>query len=145
MLTSKQNSEWCLLLDLICSWFVPVGAGGKNVSTVSTAGRNINIAWSRDGEFVAVGCTSATKVRCAVVLASPCVLQPLRTPSVQDEIVNIINFRAGAIMKHIKFTYEVNGMSWDTHNNLWLCTGQKGCVGADELLSCSTVQLERGV
>jgi THO complex subunit 3 len=64
-----RSTQWDVVL-LIVVIFMVLGlqlscAGAKAASTITTNNRNINVAWSRDGEHVAVG----SKVCCQYLLS----------------------------------------------------------------------------
>jgi len=78
----------------------------KAVATINTGGQNINIAWSPDGNNIAVGN--------------------------KKDVVSIIDARKYKIVKEHKFAYEVNEMCWHRSGEHFLLTTGNGSI---EILS----------
>jgi len=75
---------------------------GKSSHVIDTKGQNINIAWSPDGNHVAVGN--------------------------KKDIISIIDTRRWKIVKDHKFPFEVNEMSWNPSGDHILLTTGNGTV-----------------
>jgi len=76
--------------------------GGKCTHCINTSGENINVAWSPDGEYLAVGN--------------------------KDDVVSIIDPRKYKIVKSHKFQYEVNEMGWNNTGEIFFLTTGLGTV-----------------
>jgi THO complex subunit 3 len=75
---------------------------GKCKATIQTPGQNINVAWSPDGNYIAVGN--------------------------KHDVVSIIDVRKNQIVKNQEFKYEVNEMTWNPSGDTFLLTTSKGTV-----------------
>lgn len=75
---------------------------GKCIQTIVTTGENINIAWSPDGNHIAVGN--------------------------KDDQLSIVDTKKNKIIKTTKFPFEVNEISWNNDGNLFFLTTGIGTV-----------------
>eukprot|EP01079_Euglenida_sp_SAG-EU17-18_P007025 gene7025-6671_t len=85
------------------------------VSTVELKGDNINLAWCPTGNYMAVGD--------------------------KDDMISIIDAREMKVVKHHKFTQEVNEIGWDTLGRHLYVTGE----GMVDLYSVPDLRLEHKV
>jgi len=74
----------------------------KSVDTYTTKGENINIAWSPDGNYIAVGN--------------------------KEDLITFIDLRSGKILHEQAFKCEVNEIAWNPDSNLFFLTNGQGCV-----------------
>jgi len=82
---------------------------GKPAYTIPTSGENINIAYSPDGLYIAVGN--------------------------KDDCLSIIDTRRAKVFKRTQFKYEVNEFSWDVSGKyFFLTTGQSSGMGTVEVM-----------
>uniref|UniRef100_A0A8D8UJR8 THO complex subunit 3 n=1 Tax=Cacopsylla melanoneura TaxID=428564 RepID=A0A8D8UJR8_9HEMI len=70
--------------------------------TISTKGENINIAWSPNGNTIAVGN--------------------------KEDLVTFIDVRMTKIIMEQQFNFEVNEISWNNSSDLFFLTNGQGCV-----------------
>merc|ERR1712080_200689 len=77
---------------------------GKSCHGIETKGQNINLSWSPDGNYIAVGS--------------------------KDDIISIIDSRKMKpnILKSQKYSYEVNEMAWNQTGEYFLMTTGNGTV-----------------
>ena len=74
----------------------------KCVATIETPGENINISWAPDGQTIAVGN--------------------------KEDVVTFIDARACKLRTQKEFKFEVNEISWNKENDLFILTSGQGCV-----------------
>eukprot|EP01027_Heterolobosea_sp_BB2_P009194 GEZU01013587.1.p1 GENE.GEZU01013587.1~~GEZU01013587.1.p1 ORF type:complete len:256 (-),score=31.94 GEZU01013587.1:192-959(-) len=74
----------------------------KCAQTVTTAGENINIAWSPDGNCIAVGN--------------------------KDDVLQFIDVRMNKIIKVVRFIHEVNEFKWDRSGTQFFVTTSLGTL-----------------
>ncbi|ODM93044.1 THO complex subunit 3 [Orchesella cincta] len=74
----------------------------KTTEVFTTKGENINITWSPDGNFIAVGN--------------------------KEDLITFIDIRAGKIRQEVPFKFEVNEITFNPNSNLFLTTNGQGCV-----------------
>jgi len=77
----------------------------KSIKTVQTKGTNLNVAWSPDGQTIAVGDN--------------------------DDHISFYDYRNFVLQKQLKFEGEVNEISWDLSGNIFLITtsSESGTIG----------------
>lgn len=82
---------------------------GRKPVSIKTSGENINVAYSPDGKYIAVGN--------------------------KEDCISIIDTRKSKVIKRTNFKYEVNEFSWDTTGKyFFLTTGQSSGGGTIEVL-----------
>lgn len=102
-------------------------AAGKNVGTVRTEAENLNLAWSPNGLFIAVGDTVRPRIS-----SPPCLTIAQRNQ------VSIIDCKSAQVIKSVKFTSDVNQLTWNKSSELiFLTTG----LGTVEILSAPDLQV----
>ncbi|KAH3762159.1 THO complex subunit 3 [Pelomyxa schiedti] len=69
---------------------------GKCCNTIDTAGENINITWSPDGKFIAVGN--------------------------KNDVITILDVKTWKPMKTFEFNFQVNEMAWHPRGDLFFLT-----------------------
>lgn len=74
----------------------------RSVEVFNTKGENINITWSRDGNYIAVGN--------------------------KEDLITFIDVRAGKIRQEVPFRFEVNEITFNPDSNLFLMTNGLGYV-----------------
>lgn len=82
------------------------------IKSIQMNSENLNLAWSRDGKKIAVGC--------------------------KDDTINIVDFGQSVIENQRKFNQEINEMVWSKGDEEILLTRGNGCidiVGAKDLLT----------
>lgn len=89
---------------------------GKCTKTIDTKGQNINITWSPNGNYIAVGN--------------------------KKDIISIIDVRKYKIVGNHKFMYEVNEMAWSKCGNFFLLTTGNGTV---EIMSFPKIEKEHQI
>ena len=105
----KSVRFWCVSLGLgaVCASFPDPLCGrdtrsGKCVAPVTTAGENINLAWSPDGRHVAVGD--------------------------RGDCVTVLDVRTHRAVGKNKFPFEVNEFCWDAAGTRFFITSGHGSV-----------------
>jgi THO complex subunit 3 len=81
---------------------------GKQTHSVKTEGSNINMAWSPDGRYVAVGNKSDT--------------------------ILFVDAKNGNIVKRQKFSYEINQIKWNTASQFLMATNQSRSRGVVQVM-----------
>jgi len=74
----------------------------KSLETFSTKGENINITWSPDGCYIAVGN--------------------------KEDLITFIDLRANRIMLEQQFKFEVNEITWNPNSDLFFLTNGQGHI-----------------
>lgn len=77
-------------------------SGSYARAVVGTKGENINITWSEDGNYIAVGN--------------------------KDDLISIIDVRKSKICNDVKFQHEVNEITFGPDSNLLFMTNGQGYV-----------------
>jgi len=82
---------------------------GKQTQRVDTAGENINISWSPNGQCIAVGN--------------------------KDDHLSFVETRKHKVIKKVKFPYEANEFAWSPNSRyFFLTTGQDDATGTVEIM-----------
>lgn len=74
----------------------------KCAATINTKGENINIAWSPDGNTIAVGN--------------------------KEDLVSFIDTKTHKIIAEEQSNFEVNEISWNNTSDLFFLTNGQGCI-----------------
>ncbi|XP_054766090.1 THO complex subunit 3-like [Lytechinus pictus] len=74
----------------------------KSISTIATKGENINICWSPNEQYIAVGN--------------------------KDDLVTFVDARSNRIISEEQFKYEVNEISWNNDSDLFFLTNGHGHI-----------------
>lgn len=74
----------------------------RSTEVFTTKGENINITWSRDGNFIAVGN--------------------------KEDLITFIDIRAAKIRQEVQFKFEVNEITFNPDSNLFLMTNGPGYI-----------------
>lgn len=74
----------------------------KTTEVFNTKGENINITWSKNGHYIAVGN--------------------------KEDLITFIDIRAGKIMREVQFKFEVNEITFNPDSNLFIMTNGLGYV-----------------
>lgn len=86
----------------------------KCAATIVTKGENINIAWTPDGNTIAVGN--------------------------KEDLVTFIDTRTHKIKAEEQFNFEVNEIAWNKQSNLFFLTNGQGCI---HILSYPDLELQQ--
>eukprot|EP00128_Syssomonas_multiformis_P018851 Colp12_sorted_trinity150504_noHs@18672 len=84
---------------------------GKSVFSFPTAGRNINVAWSPDGQHVAIGS--------------------------EDDVVTLVNAKTGKGFLKKSSLFEVNEVSWNHEGDQFYMTTGQGTLAVLDWLSAT--------
>ncbi len=74
----------------------------RSIEVFNTKGENINITWSGDGNYIAVGN--------------------------KEDLITFIDVRAGKIRQEVSFRFEVNEITFNPDSNMFLMTNGLGYV-----------------
>jgi len=74
----------------------------RTTEVFNTKGENINITWSKNGNFIAVGN--------------------------KEDLITFIDVRAGKVLREVQFKFEVNEITFNPNSNLFLMTNGLGYV-----------------
>ena len=90
------------------------------VHSISTPGENINLSWSHDGKYIAVGN--------------------------KDDVLMFLDVRGGnnkdpVVYKTLKMNFEVNEMGWDWSGDLFFMTTAKGIRKHLKFRNCSNFKI----
>jgi THO complex subunit 3 len=97
--TRPNNLATCSADKSVKIWDIK---SGKCISTISTNGENINIAYKPDGSRIAVGN--------------------------KEDLITIIDVKNNKPIKTVKFKHEVNEIKWDSFGKYLMMTTEYGTV-----------------
>lgn len=96
LLGFRQRPHAALMAVSMATLVLTLSSAGRCSSTVSTVGENINIAWSPNGRYIAVGN--------------------------KEDVISVVDTRTFRVVQKTNFKIEVNEISWNVSGDYFFLT-----------------------